>query len=359
MQTANISRYILTDLIRLAEMHYIDGMNDSMMPGITREAWVSKPPIDPTHGIKLRKTRSLSSLGSQGAITESQNSKSTRTFVDEGPTDATALGQSLGERPAILFQTLVGVGNGRDSPSQSLPLSPSTTLRSSSNGSNRDRLRSLDGTKDQRKTPPTSPPRNKITDSIDGLLEPHSSFFLSGAASRTKYDSEAAYTAKREVSTSPSAPEAADREDLNNENNLNGSSAYLSQSGSVDSQNAAPPAAFLNETVNPVHYPSASKSKSKTYTPSFRPSDIIKVVPRPVFPIRARNEAPLAFSAKAQSSKMKWTHTRHHFTPDAYWLVEPDIADIKETVWPWLEYLGAEQDSISVSFMAEGGFHKV
>lgn len=88
-------------------------------------------------------------------------------------------------------------------------------------------------------------------------------------------------------------------------------------------------------------------------------SDVIRKIPKPHFPIRVFTGEPPPFSLEAQRAIMRWSHERRHFLPDPYWLKEPCIDHIKDTVWPYLEQLGADYKSIWVEFLAEGGFNRV
>ena len=89
------------------------------------------------------------------------------------------------------------------------------------------------------------------------------------------------------------------------------------------------------------------------------PSNLIMSVPRPEVPIRIYEGAPPPFSQEAQSRVMRWTHTRHHFEPDAEWLIEPDVQKIKETLQPHMKRLGYEADGAVLEKVDEGGFHKI
>ncbi len=336
-----------------------DGMAGPMAAGVTRDAGDPKALIGMVPNFRLRKARSFPSWNPREGTTKSEDDKSTRAIKDDGPFDCTFPGEYMRERPATLLEASVEVDDTGDSSSESPPLSPSTTLRSSSNGSHHNGWYSLNGIAEQLKTPPTSPPRDPIPESIDELVENDTSFSSSDDASRMDCDNGAADTVTGEPSAYSTAPDNSIREDLRNGTEYDGSLAYISPPRSVGSPRVALSTAVHDDVVNSIPCPSIPESKTKTYTPAFRTSDIIKVVSRPKFPVRVRNEIPLAFSPKTQNSKMKWTHDDHHFTPTACWVVEPDIADIKETAWPWLEYLGSEKDSTSISFMAEGGFNKV
>ena len=136
-------------------------------------------------------------------------------------------------------------------------------------------------------------------------------------------------------------------------------SACLTLSRPERGDTNTPKTASLEDAVAPRPAPPVSGSSSKICSPRYRPDDVIKRVPKPDFPIRARHEGPRTFNMKAQNSKMRWTHDHHHFVPDACWLVQPDLDQIMETVWPWLDFLDCEKNSISISFLAEGGFNKV
>lgn len=326
-----------------------DGLTGLKALGMTRDAGDPKTPVGMIPCFKLRKARSFPSWNLREGVTESEYGKLTHAVKDDG--------EPMKERPATRLGVSLGVDDTGDFSSESPPLLPATTLRSSSNGSHHNRRYSLNGIAEQVKTPPTSPPRDPIPESIDELVENDTSCCSPDDA--MDCDTGAADTITGEPSTYSTALDKSMREDLRNGTEYDNSSAYISPPRSVGSPRVAPSTAVHGDIVNSIACPSIPESNIKTYTPAFSTSDIIKVVLRPKFPVRVRNEIPLAFSPKAQNSKMEWTHERHHFTPTVCWVVEPDIADIRETVWPWLEYLGSEKDSTSISFMAEGGFNKV
>lgn len=99
--------------------------------------------------------------------------------------------------------------------------------------------------------------------------------------------------------------------------------------------------------------------QTPTPSPGFDFCDIIKVIPRPEFPIRVYEGAPPPFSQEAQSRSMQWTRGRSHFAPNPEWLAEPIEQCISDTLRPHLNRLGYESDSAEIEFLTEGGFHKV
>ena len=88
-------------------------------------------------------------------------------------------------------------------------------------------------------------------------------------------------------------------------------------------------------------------------------NEVFRSIPRPRFPIPVTKGPRDPFSIEAQRKVMKWSHKRRHFWPDPEWLHPPNIENIKDLAWPYLESLGAEYHSISVGFLAEGGFNRV
>lgn len=102
-------------------------------------------------------------------------------------------------------------------------------------------------------------------------------------------------------------------------------------------------------------------TQSPMQSPNFDPCDIIKVIPRPEFPIRVFEGAPPPFSQEAQNRSIRWTRERecYHFAPNPDWLSDPDEHCISYTLGPHLNRLGYDSDSAEIEFLSEGGFHKV
>ena len=88
-------------------------------------------------------------------------------------------------------------------------------------------------------------------------------------------------------------------------------------------------------------------------------SDVIRSIPKPRFPIRVSRGEPKPFSLEAQRKVMRWTHERGHFLPDPDWLEPPLTDNIKDIVWPYLEDLGVDYQSIKIEFLTEGGFNRI
>ncbi|KAL6712947.1 hypothetical protein ACLMJK_009502 [Lecanora helva] len=85
----------------------------------------------------------------------------------------------------------------------------------------------------------------------------------------------------------------------------------------------------------------------------------LRSIPRPRYPIRVFHGQPCCSSVAAQRKVMKWTHEHCHFWPDPAWLEPPSTNHMKDVAWPYLNDLGADHDSISIEFLAEGGFNRV
>lgn len=105
--------------------------------------------------------------------------------------------------------------------------------------------------------------------------------------------------------------------------------------------------------------PSTNRTQSPMPSPLLDPCDIIKVVPRPKFPIRINEDAPPPFSQEAQNRSIRWVHDTCHFAPEPEWLVELSDQRIRDTLRPHLNHLGYESETAEIEFLSEGGFHKV
>lgn len=99
--------------------------------------------------------------------------------------------------------------------------------------------------------------------------------------------------------------------------------------------------------------------QSATSSPILDPCDIIKVVPRPQFPIRIHEGAPPPFSQEAQSRSIHWSRDYHYFAPNPEWVAELSDQRIRETLRPHINHLGYESESVEIEFLSEGGFHRV
>ena len=196
----------------------------------------------------------------------------------------------------------------------------------------------------------------KYTEALNGRP---ASFSLSGAASRMDCDTKPISVDEDRLLTPPSTFDPRIGDSSSSDVIQYGTSAYLTPPRPEREERNTPQMASFTDAVAPRPAPPVSGSSSKACMPQYRPEDVIKRVPKPEFPIRARHVGPRTFKMKAQNSKMEWTHDRHHFTPDVSWLVQPDLDHIMGIVIPWLDYLGCEKDRTSISFLVEGGFNKV
>lgn len=125
-----------------------------------------------------------------------------------------------------------------------------------------------------------------------------------------------------------------------------------------------------NNTMMDLNFPGTTSPSSdsiitETWTqppipsPCLDPCDIVKIIPRPEFPIQVYEGGPPPFSLEAQSRSIRWYHEFYHFAPYPEWLAEPNIQRIKDTLRTHLNRLGYEAESAEVTFLTEGGFHKV
>ncbi|KAL9120847.1 MAG: hypothetical protein Q9187_002596 [Circinaria calcarea] len=83
-----------------------------------------------------------------------------------------------------------------------------------------------------------------------------------------------------------------------------------------------------------------------------------KSVAKPKYPIRISQAGPRPFSLAAQRRWIRWKHDLY-WGPEAYWIAEPDIELIKQTIAATVEQLGSNSKNLVVTFMAEGGFNSV
>ena len=107
------------------------------------------------------------------------------------------------------------------------------------------------------------------------------------------------------------------------------------------------------------HTPSTNRTQSPMPSPLLDPCDIIKVVPRPEFPIRVNEDAPPPFSQEAQNRSIRWVHDICHFAPYPELVVELSGQRIRDTLQPHLNHLGYESETAYIKFLSMGGFHKV
>ncbi|MCJ1431342.1 hypothetical protein MMC27_000693 [Xylographa pallens] len=83
-----------------------------------------------------------------------------------------------------------------------------------------------------------------------------------------------------------------------------------------------------------------------------------KSIRRPKYPICMSTTKPPKFSIEAQKGIMRW---KHYYKNDCrpYWIIDPDLQLIKDTIKPAMSLLELNTDDLSVSWLAEGGWHKV
>ena len=87
------------------------------------------------------------------------------------------------------------------------------------------------------------------------------------------------------------------------------------------------------------------------------PSDVIKTVPMPRFPIRVFYGKPPPFSIEAQKRKMRWRY-RWCFDLAPEIIQEPDTQHIQETVQQYIDFIAPETETVSVELLAQGAFNQ-
>ena len=87
------------------------------------------------------------------------------------------------------------------------------------------------------------------------------------------------------------------------------------------------------------------------------PSDVIKSVPIPLFPIRVFYGKPPPFSLERQKRVMRWRY-RWHFGLHADIIQDPNTQLIRETVEQYIEFIAPETETISVDLLAQGAFNQ-
>ena len=84
------------------------------------------------------------------------------------------------------------------------------------------------------------------------------------------------------------------------------------------------------------------------------PTDVLKAVPLPLFPIRV---LPPPFSLAAQKRKMRWRYRwRFGLAPET--IQEPKIQHIQATVRQYIDFIAPETETISVELLAQGAFNQ-
>ena len=92
-------------------------------------------------------------------------------------------------------------------------------------------------------------------------------------------------------------------------------------------------------------------------TSAATPSDVIKTVPIPIFPIRVFYGKPPPFSVEAQRRKMRWRY-RWPFELGPEIIQEPEIQHIRETVQQYVEFIAPDTETIHVELLAQGAFNQ-
>ena len=91
--------------------------------------------------------------------------------------------------------------------------------------------------------------------------------------------------------------------------------------------------------------------------PASVPTDVLKVVPLPLFPIRVFYGKPPPFSLATQKRKMRWRYRwRFGLAPEI--IQKPKTQHIQETVRQYIEYIAPETETISVELLAQGAFNR-
>lgn len=106
----------------------------------------------------------------------------------------------------------------------------------------------------------------------------------------------------------------------------------------------------------PVHTPKSSVEQLCEETP--QPWDILRSIPKPLYPIRVCEEGPHSMSQNARRCWLKTTVSLWASDKDE-WRAEPKIELIAEVVAPTLEHLGVDSSTTRVSKLACGGFNQV
>ena len=87
------------------------------------------------------------------------------------------------------------------------------------------------------------------------------------------------------------------------------------------------------------------------------PTDVLKVVPLPLFPIRVFYGKPPPFSLATQKRKMRWRYRwRFGLAPEI--IQEPKTQHIQETVRQYIDFIAPETETITVEFLAQGAFNQ-
>ena len=85
---------------------------------------------------------------------------------------------------------------------------------------------------------------------------------------------------------------------------------------------------------------------------------VFKSIERPLYPIAMSSSGPRPFSLEAQKGIMRWKYLQDD-DAEPYWIMQPDLQQIKETIKPALSLLKLDADGAKISWLAEGAWHKV
>ena len=91
--------------------------------------------------------------------------------------------------------------------------------------------------------------------------------------------------------------------------------------------------------------------------PASAPTDVLKAVPLPLFPIRVFYGKPPPFSLATQKRKMRWRY-RWRFGLAPEMIQEPNPQQIQETVRQYIDFIAPETERISVELLAQGAFNQ-
>ena len=86
---------------------------------------------------------------------------------------------------------------------------------------------------------------------------------------------------------------------------------------------------------------------------------IIKRIAKPEYPIRVYGGPPTSITEEAQRRIFRWRYTLFNHNPMCVWLVEPNIAHLKEIVAPYLQRIVPESEDFEIEYLTQGGFNKV
>ena len=105
-----------------------------------------------------------------------------------------------------------------------------------------------------------------------------------------------------------------------------------------------------------IHQTSGTISSSGSAAAAV-PSDVIKSLPIPFFPIRVFYGKPPPFSLDAQKRRMRWRY-RWCWELGPELIQEPNTQHIQETVQQYIDFIAPETKTISVELLAQGAFNQ-